>query len=160
MSISLCLNTEQGWRRMKSILSTSDWVAYGSNESASTTSPSYVPLALARTQKGIGIGALRQVYPPNTLQLLGIAQEESHLEGIAYPCFARPAPSTPKHGYIDSCVVADFDEAKTLLAKVLADDPKGELILCGFHQAAFNMIWTPRSLVIGRGHDGSTAGKP
>ena len=113
----------------------------------------------ARTQKGIGLGVLRGVYPYQTLQLLGIAQKEKDLSGITYPAFARPAPSTPKHGYIDSRVVKDEAEAKALLKEVLADDPKGELLLCGFVKATYNAIWTPGSLVIGKGHDGATAGK-
>ena len=113
----------------------------------------------ARTQKGIGIEVLRTIYSSSTLKLLRIAQEEVDLAGITFPCFARPAPSSPKHGYIDSRVVGDLEQATKLLKEVLADDPQGELLLCGFLAANYNAIWTPGSLVIGRGHDGATAGK-
>lgn len=113
----------------------------------------------ARTQKGIGLGVLREVYSSSMLDLKAIVQEESQLEGVEFPCFARPCPSKPAHGYIDSRVVKSKEEAATLLKEVLADDPKVEMILCGFVKASHNMIWTPGSLVIGRGHDGATAGK-
>ena len=119
--------------------------------------------AQPRTQKGIGIKVLREALGKGAvatvLPVLAYAQEAKHLNGLNWPLFARPCPSSPKHGYIDSRVVKSEEEAVALLEEVLADDPLGELMLCGFVNASFNMIWTPGSLVIGPGHDGATAGK-
>ena len=113
----------------------------------------------SRTQKGIGWVALQEVYPGRVLEINQIATEENHLSNLSYPLFARPAPSKPRHGYIDSRVVKSVEEASALLKQVLADDPEGEVIFCPFLKSTWNMIWTPGSLVVGPGHDGATAGK-
>lgn len=78
---------------------------------------------------------------------------------IPFPVFARPCPSRPRHGYIESRVITTMKEAQDLLAEVLADDPNGEVMLTPPIDASLNAIWTPSSLVIGLGHDGATSGK-
>ena len=112
----------------------------------------------ARTQKGKGIAALSTLIPSNSLKLIRIIQSEEDIWDISYPVFARPAPSQPRHGYIDSRVVKSDKELKKLLKVVLADDPMGEILLCPFYEARFSAIWTPSSIVIGEGHNGATAG--
>ncbi|MGE3341553.1 MAG: hypothetical protein AB7J46_06690 [Candidatus Altimarinota bacterium] len=112
----------------------------------------------SRTQKGKGIEILQNgVGSP--LTLIGIVQKEEHInEGIEYPVFARPAPSKPRHGYIDSRVVKTEKQLRNLLKEVLADDPGGEILLCPFISSYCSSIWTPGSLTVGAGHDGATAG--
>ena len=118
----------------------------------------------SRTQKGCGIQALQSVYH-NTLYLLAIMQTQEHVDMLAtsplikFPLFARPAPSVPRHGYIDSRIVNTPKEVCDLLSTVLKDDPLGELLLCKYISSSHNAIWTPGSITIGRGHDGATGGK-
>lgn len=118
----------------------------------------------SRTQKGRGIEILRQEFGSQALRLLGIVQTVSEAESLKeyptkFPMFARPAPSVPRHGYIDSRSVSTYEEVVSLMKEILADDPKGELLLCRFIKCTHSAIWTPGSLTIGPGHDGATAGK-
>lgn len=117
----------------------------------------------ARTQKGKGLAILNSLYYMQALDLTYILQVPEHVDVLGdtgYPYFARPAPAEPKHGYIDSRLVKTPTECKALLKQVLADDPGGELILCKFlEHPQYNLVWTPTSLTIGKGHDGATAGK-
>ena len=118
-----------------------------------------------RTQKGKGILALSSLANSgeDVLSLIAIVQEEAHIDAIfpflTFPVFARPAPSVPRHGYFDSRNVKTKEELKALLAEVLEDDPKGEILLCPFYKSELSAIWTPGSLAVGKGHDGATAGK-
>jgi len=115
-----------------------------------------------RTQKGRGLVILHILYHTTTVGIHYILQKESDVDALAgakFPYFARPAPSEPKHGYIDSRVVNNAEECRSLLKQVLADDPGGELLLCPFIKARLNMIWTPTSMTIGKGNDGATAGR-
>lgn len=112
----------------------------------------------SRTQKGKGIFALYEQYGGNTLSVSYIVQSIEQLPKYGYPFFARPAPSLPRHGYIDSRIVKNLAELTALLTEVLADDPGGEILLCKKIDASFNMVWTPTSLAVGQGHDGATAG--
>ena len=117
------------------------------------------PYIKSRTQKGKGIQALQDSVS-NSLGLIGIIQNQTQITtGIQYPVFARPAPSLPRHGYIDSRVVKSEQDLRNLLDEVLADDPNGEILLCPFITSYCSAIWTPGSLAVGKGHDGATAGK-
>lgn len=113
-----------------------------------------------RTQKSKGLYALVGIYPYHTLPVARVLQKPEDLESLlGFPYFARPAPFEAKHGYIDSRSVHNRAECHALLMEVLADDPRGEVILCNFIASHYNMVWTPTSLTIGKGHDGATAGK-
>lgn len=114
-----------------------------------------------RTQKGVGLETLRTYwsYSSAILSVQGYLQDEEQAQLVKFPCFARPCPSRPRHGYIDSRVVKDVDTLKALLKEVLADDPKGEVMIAPFIKATTNAIWTPSLLVMGRGNDGATCGK-
>src|SRR5689334_11701241 len=81
-----------------------------------------------RTQKGKGLVALREVVGSTVDAKFAI--DNSQIPEHGWPQFCRPAPSQPRHGYIDSRVVKSKAAAENLLAEVLADDPMGELILC------------------------------
>lgn len=115
-----------------------------------------------RTQKGIGLEVLRSIYGSTVLNVccyLQSAEDVSKMFDPVGPFFARPCPSRPRHGYIDSRVVKSEDEVLALLSETLKDDPKGEVMITPFINASHNAIWTPGALVIGKGHDGATAGK-
>lgn len=132
-------------------------VSYKGAQCSSCGRTVYAP----RTQKGKGIVTLPGIFWQNSLKVR-VLQNPSQLTGdwtTILPIFARPAPSQPRHGYIDSRVVSTREELADLLAQVLKDDPKGEVLLCDFIKASYNSIWTPGSLAVGKGHDGATSGK-
>lgn len=119
-------------------------------------------LLKARTQKGKGLFTLKSLFPSSTLASVMVVQTQEQLEKFyqfQLPMFARPAPSKPRHGYIDSRVVKTVEEVSDLLKQVLDDDPKGELLLCPFVDSELSAIWTPGNVTIGAGNDGATAGK-
>lgn len=112
-----------------------------------------------RTQKGKGIVALRNQYAEGTVIRAKFVTEPDQLPDAGWPWFCRPAPSQPRHGYIDSRPLKTKEQAAKLLKEVLKDDPNGELILCPLVKAKWNAVLTPTSLVVGAGNDGATAGK-
>lgn len=109
-----------------------------------------------RTQKGKGLIVLRSIVG-NPISAAFVTDPEA-LPETGWPKFCRPAPSEPKHGYIDSRLVKSKPEAAKLLKKVLADDPQGELILCPYVKAKWNAVLTPISLTVGAGNAGATSG--
>lgn len=120
----------------------------------------------ARTQKGIGLTVLAQSeYGSRCLKINAILQNlKDQLTSCSqtptpWPMFARPCPSRPRHGYLESRLIKSKEEAITLLKEVLEDDPNGELMLTPYIKSSYNAIWTPTSLVIGPGNDGATSGK-
>lgn len=129
------------------------------------------PAFRPRTQKGKGLGELSHAFAYSTQILNPFRFLRTPIlpggcdVGLTAPAlkggriFARPCPSRPRHGYIESRVVKSIDEINTLLAEVLADDPEGELMLTHKIEARQNAIWTPNLLTVGKGHDGATAGK-
>src|SRR3990167_4520172 len=120
------------------------------------------PLRKIKTQKALGVSVLLRNYGSYSLGLKGLMQQASDIEVLpshTFPCFARPAPSKPRHGYIDSRMVYSRPELQALMKEVLADDPDGEILLCQYIQSRYSAIWTPSSIVAGHGHDGATSGQ-
>jgi hypothetical protein len=77
----------------------------------------------------------------------------------SFPFFARPCPTRPRHGFVESRVVKDLEEFAQVVKETAAEDENGE-VMCGpFIQSSYNMIWTPSLFCIGEGHDGATAGR-
>src|SRR3990167_8854865 len=118
---------------------------------------------LPRTQKGIGLHLLPSIVGSGTVikvySYLQKPEDVTDLLSSMLPAFARPAPSKPRHGYIDSKIVKTVDEIRHLLGKVLADDPEGELILCSYIDSGYNAVITPGSITVGKGNSGATEGK-
>lgn len=79
----------------------------------------------------------------------------------AFPCFARPCPKTPKHGFVDSRIINNKAELKKLFNEVLEHDKEGEIILGPhFEKVYYNAIYVDSGVLsIGAGNDGATAGK-
>jgi hypothetical protein len=72
--------------------------------------------------------------------------------------FARPCPTDPRHGFVESRPVASYSELKQVWAETLEADPNGELLLMPFYPAQWSAILTPASVAVGVGHEGATAG--
>jgi hypothetical protein len=75
------------------------------------------------------------------------------------PVFARPAPRVPQHGFVESRVVASFDELAAVAKETFMADPKGEVILCDYYPAEWNGVLVAGSVTLGPGHAGATSGQ-
>lgn len=117
------------------------------------------------SQKIKGIQSLMSAYPAYTDKAfsLGIYRVMKaavpDTESIPYPCFVRPCPMVPRHGFVDSRVCKNLTELNQVIAETLAAEPDGEIMVCSPINAALNAVWTPWLLSIGEGNDGATAGK-
>lgn len=123
-----------------------------------------------RTQKARGVVALaRQNLPvPRYAVVSSFADIDDAIrlfQAFNYATiFARPCPTRPRHGFVESQVIALSNpekaraELSALLQAAQAIDPDAELLVMPFLQAAYNVITTPGLVAIGPGHAGATAG--
>jgi len=116
----------------------------------------------AKTQKGKGIQVL-QAHGLLPKAMAIVCQTEGEAVAAFQALggkrrFARPAPTSPRHGFVDSREVTTEEEVRMVWAETRAADPLGEVILMPLVEAEFNCVWRPGLLAIGPGHDGATAG--
>ena len=112
-----------------------------------------------RTQKARGVAFLAS---SGSFQVPRVAYWQGDIRpdhAQEFPLFARPCPTTPRHGFVDSRVVQSREEAEAVYAEALAADPDAELMLMPLIRAQCSMVITPRWAAVGNGHDGATAGK-
>jgi len=123
-----------------------------------------------RTQKALGLLALQHAgFSVPRFWIVqryeDIAPALSELGRWHEEAFARPCPSSPRHGFVQSQRVALYPREQaialvsSLFEQALAEDPNAELILMPYIPALFNVITTPGVVAIGRGNDGATLGK-
>lgn len=117
-----------------------------------------VCLTAPTTQKARGVLALarfdtRANVPDFSIYSASIVQPR-HLVGY----FARPCPTRPRHGFVESRVVHNESDGRSLIQETLAADADAEIITMAPVPARFSGIWTPGALVIGSGNDGATSG--
>ncbi|HEX7022951.1 MAG TPA: hypothetical protein VF171_08855 [Trueperaceae bacterium] len=94
-------------------------------------------------------------------------QEALHtlkLAGPPHELMVRPAPVTPRHGFVESERInasgdALLDNLKRIARTVTQLEPQGEIILMPFVNAECSMVLTSAGLTIGPGHDGATSGR-
>ena len=84
--------------------------------------------------------------------------------------FARPCPTRPRHGFVDSrCIPIPAKITEEVATKLLDQlnevwresteaDPEAEMLLMPFVPAQFNMVATPSQITVGPGHNGATDG--
>lgn len=117
-----------------------------------------VCLTAPMTQKARGVLALARfdtrANVPNFSIYPACAVQPRHLVGY----FARPCPTRPRHGFVESRVVQSEGEGQSLIEDTLAADADAEIITMPHVQARYSGIWTPGALVIGEGTDGATSG--
>lgn len=127
------------------------------------TSNAYVdtPVIIPLTQKAKGIVTLQSAgMLSESFAIVAQTEETAVNAGIkmGIPCFVRPCPVTPRHGFVDSRVVKSAGEIRQVWLEARQADPEAELIVMPFVQADHNMVWRPGLLSVGPGHDGATAG--
>lgn len=74
------------------------------------------------------------------------------------PAFARPCPTVPRHGFLDSRPVRKLADVLEVIAQTLAADPNGEVIFMPIIPAQVSGVINNGGLAIGPGNDGATAG--
>ena len=74
--------------------------------------------------------------------------------------FARPCPTTPRHGFVDSRVLTSGEEVSKLWDEMAEVDPDGEMILARYIDACESLVMHKGGAAVGEGHDGATAGRP
>src|SRR5881394_854011 len=107
-----------------------------------------------RTQKARGIKALQQHgILAESFATIALTEDQAIADAAVrgFPCFVRPCPITPRHGFVDSRVVKTGEEVRGVWAEARAADPEAELIVMPFIEAEHNMVWRP-------GLHGATAG--
>lgn len=124
-----------------------------------------IELGYSNTQKGRGIQWLG---PNNPFYYLGIEtipftliQKKDDIANIpahSFPRFIRPCPVRPRHGFVDSRLCYSIEDAYAVWEEMIAEDPKGELIVMRPCYATWNAVWANGVLSFGPGNDGATSG--
>ena len=115
-----------------------------------------------RTQKARGIQLLAAHDPwlADYATLISDANAlAKHFFWHDIPLFARPCPVRPRHGFVESRLVATLAQLQELWEETTKEDPKAEIILMPFINASASAVITEKSIAIGPGHDGATSGK-
>ena len=124
------------------------------------------PICHPKTQKLQGLVAAGSIFPYATLPVpvvlhVGCLVEESQLAPYAdhLPAFARPCPTRPRHGFVESRVIETLPQLLALVEETRRADPDGEIMLTSVLFPEWNAVWMPGLITIGAGHDGATSGK-
>ena len=81
----------------------------------------------------------------------------SRSDSIYYK-FARPCPTVPRHGFVDSRRFSHDVELRGIWRDTLAADPNGEMLIMEAIDAECSAIYSPGGMFYGPGNDGATAG--
>lgn len=84
--------------------------------------------------------------------------ESFFTEEITFPCFARPCPTTPRHGFVESQRVFTTTQLLNLLAETLRADPGGEMIVMPWYTGKYSAVANNAGIVWGYGNAGVTSG--
>lgn len=76
------------------------------------------------------------------------------------PCFARPCPKVPRHGFVDSKVIHDNKQLRKMWNESRAIDPESEIVLGPYVPSVkYNAVYVNSgNISIGKGNDGATNG--
>lgn len=75
---------------------------------------------------------------------------------VEFPVFARPCPTRPRHGFVESREVRNWGEVADLFVKVMKQDPDGEIILMPRLSALWSGVANNAGVTWGMGNDGVT----
>lgn len=112
--------------------------------------------SIARTQKARGL---------QTLLTLGLLRQSVSFvnkpvskDFTDFPVMARPCPTKPRHGFVDSRIVHTVDELNEVFHETKQQDPHGEVILMDPIKSTFSAVITDTAITLGKGTDGATSG--
>jgi len=113
--------------------------------------------------KGTVISGIPNVLPGFQrwhFQLITKASEISNVMIPSEGIFARPCPTRPRHGFVDSRLIKSTKELINLLAEAKTEDPDAEIMVGKVIDANCSAILTgDGTLTLGPGNDGATSGK-
>lgn len=131
-----------------------------------------VDLETIRTQKAKGMGALYQMTgmgnfnAPSPCYLLQSPDDVEaawwQIAGVVggkNSFFARPCPTVPRHGFVESRPISTKKELQQVWDETMEQDANGEVLLLPTINSSYNYIFTPTAVAVGPGNDGATAGK-
>ena len=75
-----------------------------------------------------------------------------------FPCFARPCPVQPRHGFVDSVAVFDAGQVLDVLAAAKKADKGAELLLMPLLSSRYSGVITTAGVALGMGNAGATSG--
>ena len=76
-----------------------------------------------------------------------------------FPMFARPCPTRPRHGFVESKLVHSLEDVLGLYCDARKVDPQAEVMLMEYIKGPWSAILSASGIVYGAGHDGATAGR-
>lgn len=72
--------------------------------------------------------------------------------------FARPCPTVPRHGFVESRIVENREDLENLIQKTLKEDENGEVLIMPVLSGIFSAVANNAGITWGHGHDGVTGG--
>lgn len=72
--------------------------------------------------------------------------------------FVRPCPVVPRHGFVESREVSDYNEVMKVWKETITEDPDGELIIMNKLSGKYSAVMTAAGVTWGMSHNGVTAG--
>ena len=81
------------------------------------------------------------------------------IKALAFPKFARPAPLTPRHGFVESRDVNSLEELQAVFDEARKEDPDAELIIMDRLTGKYSGVMTATGVTWGKSNDGVTSGK-
>lgn len=118
-----------------------------------------------RTQKARGVhllvegslavGTFTALPPKNSVKVIPYSMPEEW----EFPLFARPCPVTPRHGFVESRMVHNYEELLNLWAEAVKVDPQSEILCMRRYTAKVSAMATDAGVVYGFDNDGVTSGK-
>lgn len=126
-----------------------------------------------RTQKARGVHAIKREAFPNLAKRRGLVGAFPRalytlphdgmdlcksLFASPYPTqyFARPCPTTPRHGFVESRSVYSQNELENLVARTLKEDPNGEVLVMPALSGLCSAVAHNAGITWGHGNDGVT----
>lgn len=116
------------------------------------------PFIVLQPETTISAGGEPTVDAAEAAKMETLVRFEMDRRGWRFPLFARPCPTTPRHGFVDSRRVGSFSEVVTVILQTVAADPQGEVVLMPVVAADLSAVVTSAGIGIGPGNDGATAG--
>jgi hypothetical protein len=74
------------------------------------------------------------------------------------PCFARPCPVRPRHGFVESQRCDTWGQLMAVVHATAREDPEAEVLLMQQLTGQYSGVMTPAGISLGKGHDGATNG--
>ena len=71
---------------------------------------------------------------------------------------ARPCPSKPRHGFVESRVITTPHDLLVVIRETRQADPRGEVIITPFIEAQVSGVVTNSNVSVGGSHNGATSG--